>query len=67
MTTHSSATMREAKPHETETTQITISDALRRRAQTVIKRQDDRSTVAQHYPLRIGDKRSVACRPRAAC
>jgi hypothetical protein len=28
--------MREETPHETETTQITISDALRRRAQSVI-------------------------------
>ena len=35
MTTHSSATVRET-PHVTETTQITISDALRRRAQSVI-------------------------------
>ena len=35
MATHVSATMRET-PHETETTQITISDALRRRAQAVI-------------------------------
>ena len=35
MTTHVSATVRET-PHETETTQITISDALRRRAQAVI-------------------------------
>src|SRR6185369_5407214 len=35
MTTHGSATALES-PHETETTQITISDALRRRAQAVI-------------------------------
>jgi hypothetical protein len=35
MTTHSSATVRET-PHVTETTQITISDALRRRAQSVL-------------------------------
>ena len=36
MTTHSSASVREHTPNETETTQITISDALRRRAQSVI-------------------------------
>ena len=35
MAAHSSATVREI-PHETETTQVTISDALRRRAQAVI-------------------------------
>jgi hypothetical protein len=35
MATHSSASVRET-PHVTETTQITISDALRRRAQSVI-------------------------------
>ena len=36
MNTHSSASVRVETPHETETTQITISDALRRRAQSVI-------------------------------
>jgi hypothetical protein len=36
--------MREETPHETETTQITISDALRRRAQSVI---DDTSIDRQ--------------------
>ena len=36
MTTHSSATVRVETPHETETTQITVSDALRRRAQSVM-------------------------------
>jgi hypothetical protein len=35
MTTHSSAPLQQETPHETETT--TISDALRRRAQSVIK------------------------------
>ena len=40
MVTHSSASVRVETPHETETTQITISDALRRRAQSVI---NDRS------------------------
>lgn len=36
MVNHVSATAPEQTPHETETTQITISDALRRRAQSVI-------------------------------
>ena len=40
MNTHSSASVRVETPHETETTQTTISDALRRRAQEVI---NDRS------------------------
>jgi hypothetical protein len=40
MDTHSSASVRIETPHETETTQITISDALRRRAQSLI---NDRS------------------------
>lgn len=36
MTTHGSAIAHEETPHEAETTTITISDALRRRAQAVI-------------------------------
>jgi hypothetical protein len=36
MTTHVSATALEETPHETETIQITISDALRRRAQAIL-------------------------------
>ena len=36
MNTHSSATAHEETPHETETIQITVSDALRRRAEAVI-------------------------------
>ena len=56
METHVSATAQET-PHETETTQITISDALRRRAQSVI---NDRSTDPQwrsivRYALEIND------------
>ena len=56
MNTHLSATLRET-PHETETTQITISDELRRRAQSVI---NDRSTDPQwrtivRYALEIND------------
>ena len=44
MVNYSSATARVETPHETETTQITISDALRCRAQTVI---NDRSIDPQ--------------------
>ena len=57
MSTHVSATALEETPHETETTQITISDALRRRAQSVI---NDRSIDPQwqniiRYALEIND------------
>jgi hypothetical protein len=57
MVTHSSASVRVETPHETETTQITISDALRRRAQSVI---NDRSIDPQwrniiRYALEIND------------
>ncbi len=60
MSTHVSATALEETPHETETTettQITISDALRRRAQSVI---NDISTDPQwrgiiRYALEIND------------
>ena len=57
MTTHSSATVREQTPHATETTQITISDALRRRAQSVL---NDRSIDPQwraiiRYALETND------------
>ena len=36
MTTHTSATAHQQPPHETETTIITVSDATKRRAETVI-------------------------------
>ena len=57
MSTHGSASAQEETPHETETIQITISDALRRRAQSVIY---DRSIDPQwrsiiHYALEIND------------
>jgi len=57
MTTHVSATAQEETPHETETIQITISDALRRRALAVI---NDRSIDPQwrsiiRYALEIND------------
>jgi len=57
MSTHVSATALEETPHETETTQITISDTLRRLAQSVI---DDRRTDPQwrtiiRYALKTND------------
>ena len=57
MVTHSSAPVRVETPHETETTQITISNALRRRAQGVI---NDTSIDPQwrnivRYALEIND------------
>jgi hypothetical protein len=57
MVTHSSASVRVETPHKTETIQITISDALRRRAQAVI---NDRSIDPQwraiiRYALQIND------------
>ena len=57
MSIHSSVSTLEAEPHVTETTQITISDALRRRAQIVI---NDRSIDPQwrtivRYALEIND------------
>ena len=36
MTTHSSAIAHQDTPHETETTKITVSDATKRRAESVI-------------------------------
>ena len=57
MATDTSASMREEAPHATETIQITISDALRRRAQAVL---NDRSIDPQwrsiiRYALEIND------------
>ena len=57
MSTHGSASVRVETPHETETTQITVSDALRRRAQLVL---NDRSIDPQwrniiRYALEIND------------
>ena len=48
MTTHGSASALEQTPHETETTSITISDDLRRRAQAVI---GDESIDPQWKPI----------------
>ena len=56
MTTHGSAIALES-PHETETTTITISDALRRRAQAVIKDTsiDPQWRTIIRYALEIND------------
>src|SRR6476469_9018156 len=57
MTTHGSAIPRAETPHETETTQITISDALRRRAQAVINDTsiDPQWRTIIRYALEIND------------
>lgn len=57
MTTHGSASTLEETPHETETTQITISDALRRRAQSVINGcvSDPQWRNIVRYALEIND------------
>jgi len=57
MSTHVSATALEETPHETETNQITISDALRRRAQSVIndRRTDPQWRNIVRYALEIND------------
>jgi len=57
MSTHVSATVLEETPHETETTTIPISDALRRRAQSVIndRRTDPQWRPIVRYALEIND------------
>lgn len=57
MATHSSATAHEETPHETESTQNTISDALRRRARSVINDTsiDAQSRTLIRYSLEIND------------
>jgi hypothetical protein len=57
MSTHGSATAFEETPHETETTQITISDGLRRRAQSVIndRRTDPQWRSIVRYALESND------------
>ena len=57
MTVHGSASALEDTPHETETIQITISDALRRRAQAVIDGSsiDPQWRNIVRYALEIND------------
>ena len=57
MSTHGSATALEETPHETEITQITISDALRHRALSVInnRKTDPQWRSIVRYALEIHD------------
>ena len=57
MSTHGSASAQEETPHETETIQITISDALRRRAEAVINGSsiDPQWRNIVRYALEIND------------
>ena len=57
MPTHVSATALQETPHETETIQITISDALRRRALSVIndRRTDPQWRSIVRYALETND------------
>ena len=57
MTTHGSASAQEETPHETERIQITISDALRRRAESVINGRsiDPQWRSIIRYALEISD------------
>ena len=57
MTVHGSATAHEETPHETKTNQITISDALRRRAEAVINGSsiDPKWRNIVRYVLQIND------------
>ena len=57
MATHTSATMREETPHENNSNKNTISNALRRRAQSVIKDTsiDPQGRALIRYALEIDD------------
>lgn len=57
MTSHSSATAHEETPHESESTRNTISDALRRRAQSLINNKsiDAQSRALIQYSFEIND------------
>ena len=57
MTTHSSATAHQDTPHETETTNITVSDATKRRAESVIndKMIDPQWRTIIRFALELND------------
>ena len=57
MTSHGSATVREETPHATETTTVTITDAVRRRAQSIINDRsiDHRWRAVIRYGLETND------------
>ena len=57
MTTHSSATAHQDTPHETQTTNITVSDATKRRAESVIndKTIDSQWRTIIRFALELND------------
>ena len=57
MTTHSSATAHQDTPHETETTKITVSDATKRRAESVINNKtiDPQWRTIIRFALELND------------
>ena len=57
MSTHSSATAHEETPHETETTIITVSDATKRRAESVINNRtiDPQWRTIIRFALELND------------
>ena len=57
MTTHSSATAHQETPHETQTTIITVSDATKRRAESVIndKTIDSQWRTIIRFALELND------------
>jgi hypothetical protein len=57
MSTHSSAPAHQETPHETETTIITVSDAMKRRAESVIKDRtiDPRWRTIIRFALELND------------
>ena len=57
MTTHSSATAHPETPHETETTKITVSDATKRRAESVLndKTIDPQWRTIIRFALELND------------
>jgi len=57
MTKHSSATAHPETPHETETTKITVSDAMKRRAESVIndKTIDPQWQTVIRFALELND------------
>jgi hypothetical protein len=67
MTTHSSATAHPETPHETETTKITVSDATRRRAESVIndKTIDPQWRTIIRFALELNDPGLVELVTRA--
>jgi hypothetical protein len=57
MTTHSSPTAHQETPHETQTTKITVSDATKRRAESVLndKTKDPQWRTIIRFALELND------------